>query len=650
MKLFKKRQQPAAQLVKLSFLGHDPQEYQTVTALPALVVEEMPSKTKKVFATWGKKMSKKMEQLRRADGKSRKQNPEETTSMNHTKKSEDTISLDSVCGRVIPETWRSSTIYRSVSASRLCAPPTDNSPKSPPTSTAEKLSEPCADADADPTASSTHPMKTMSCDNLDALGKIPANRKNAFPYAYLRCRLGTVPEEYLGGAGGAGTPVITKGDKRLERLSSVNLSSRAVSEESLTTVNDQVVPESEGNYVKLRNLGANRCRSHSLSLVLPVKDIGEEDGDVYACVTGVRSDESGYESDGTRTVSESPLDTPKKNHECAEVCSSASIKRRSSYDSATIPTSGAPTHWFSPCPDRVSLLQQEEGNYGSLPREPRRHLRQHQRTLSCSNLLGNSKTLGHTRIVVVQLVKDGSGELGIYITSHVDTSIGLRGYVVAHIEKGGLADRDGRLQVEDELVEVNGRKLRGVTLEEARNALRNTSRDVTLLVARKNTQVTEDELVENSQPKDLRTSSAFDFSTISGGGSQICNSGLCTLPRRRKSSVFQINTIVFEKGCGKKSLGFSVVGGRDSPKGHMGIYVKSIFPNGQAAETNLLKEGDEIFTVNGQTLEGLSHAEAISLFKRIKQGDVVLHIGRKVSNPRSPSISQSCCQLEILNT
>lgn len=43
--------------------------------------------------------------------------------------------------------------------------------------------------------------------------------------------------------------------------------------------------------------------------------------------------------------------------------------------------------------------------------------------------------------------------------------------------------------------------------------------------------------------------------------------------------------------------------------------------------------GDEIIAVNGAVLQGLTHAEAISVFKDIKSGPVMLHVGRRDSLP-----------------
>lgn len=133
------------------------------------------------------------------------------------------------------------------------------------------------------------------------------------------------------------------------------------------------------------------------------------------------------------------------------------------------------------------------------------------------------------------------------------------------------------------------------------------------------------------------------FTSNRGGGTQtsskavsaarpkILNAGpgnYCTMPRRPKSGLCSFHTVVYEKGPGKKKLGFTVVGGTDT--GAIGIFIKSILPTGQAAEDGRLKAGDEILAVNGQVCHDLSHEEAVKLFKSVKCGEIALHVCRRM--------------------
>lgn len=338
-----------------------------------------------------------------------------------------------------------------------------------------------------------------------------------------------------------------------------------------------------------------------------------------------------------------------------------------------------------------------------------------------------------TETMVVKLPKETSDQcLGIFIAK---TSESSPGYLVAHVVPNGLADKEGTLRIGDEILIVNGKRLRGLSMAEARKILGNGSGpgDVDIVISRysdvdqlakklKESSVDYENvsmedghgvIVESSpsshfrkhqtrchrdrKDESNRSISSDKFATNIDNTFAQNISKFCTLPRRPRSTVSTFLTVLFEKGAGKKSLGFTIVGGRDSPKGSIGIYflnflnincflifacniinnililshmprciyfvlfiskfiskkhlyifpcdlypsicagifIKSVLPGGQAAEDGRLRAGDEILAVNGQVCHDLTHREAVQLFRNIKSGPVALHLCRRVKNRES---------------
>lgn len=546
-----------------------------------------------------------------------------------------------------------------------------------------------------------------------ATGRPNNQRKTNFPYAFLRSRLGPVPEEEH------------VREKHTSKTSEKSVLLRVVSQDQIDAFSEN---GSHNVWSPLPPSTIKNSQRHARSASFSNGQLLQDDDvvDNYIYMNCIRSDESGYESDGTRTGTDSPHDTPRKERLKSGDSSSRNIFNYEVFDPNETNfndvsyvkfeepdyneySSSSPSHlnlgivnnyesWTLDRKFRKDKAKQREARVTSMyhsnqlqsptdevfldsnhaiqwsydDRVEHPHYLNRQ-TFSCWDIpvvaaQQPSDTLvsiddTNRSFVLIRLEKDCSGELGIFITSQTDDNTGTRGYVIAHIEKGGLAEKNGRLREGDELVNVNGKRLRGLTLEEARNTLKSTPKDVALVILRKlsqevpsnnSGQQVEKELM-NSRRGGVRTNRLMSVQSFevdnpsSYSHEKVSENGLCTLPRRPKSSQLTIHTVVFEKGAGKKSLGFSIVGGRDSPKGQMGIYVKTVFPSGQAAIDGSLQEGDEIFTVNGMVMQGLSHSEAIAVFKTIKQGQIVLHVGRR-SAPvkKTTALSKSCNDLENL--
>ncbi|CAH8593596.1 unnamed protein product [Schistosoma margrebowiei] len=177
------------------------------------------------------------------------------------------------------------------------------------------------------------------------------------------------------------------------------------------------------------------------------------------------------------------------------------------------------------------------------------------------------------------------GGLGFSIVGGSDTV--LSNILVHEVHSGGAAARDGRLQVGDRLLAVNGIDLREATQKDATKIIRTADDCIQLVVYR------------DPEP-------------------QYINQG-----------VFECHNVHLKRDMPGQSFGLSLIG---RPHYSTGTAIGGIIENSPAARSNLLEVGDIILEINGWDMRLAKSDEVVNLLKNA-HSDVKLLIGRYKTGP-----------------
>ncbi len=57
--------------------------------------------------------------------------------------------------------------------------------------------------------------------------------------------------------------------------------------------------------------------------------------------------------------------------------------------------------------------------------------------------------------------------------------------------------------------------------------------------------------------------------------------------------------------------------------------------------------GDEVYSINGTSVSALTHQETIAIFKEVKQGEIVMTIGRRGSGKINSTPSNKTVKIDL---
>ncbi|XP_037789017.1 partitioning defective 3 homolog isoform X18 [Penaeus monodon] len=225
---------------------------------------------------------------------------------------------------------------------------------------------------------------------------------------------------------------------------------------------------------------------------------------------------------------------------------------------------------------------------------------------------------------ILVVLSNDRGPLGIHVIPSTDVTGHDQGLLVEGVEPGGRIARDGRIEVHDRIIEINGKPLNNITFQKAQEIFKDAMLTPELRLR-----------VVKGQRQEWYAGQAAEL--VEGeeklvGGAKVASVMStrkvppASLSSRTQTVILQSNTRKIGRRLnvhltkGQHGLGFSITT-RDNPAGgEAPIYIKNILPKGAAIEDGNLRIGDRLLEVNGVEVTGRSQSEVAALLREIPIG------------------------------
>ncbi|KAL1514024.1 hypothetical protein ABEB36_003351 [Hypothenemus hampei] len=281
--------------------------------------------------------------------------------------------------------------------------------------------------------------------------------------------------------------------------------------------------------------------------------------------------------------------------------------------------------------------------------------------LKWEGLLGNK-----ANIVVANLTKLKG--LGISLEGTVDVEDGVElrpRHFIRSILPEGPVGQNGKLSPGDEILEVNGQKLQGISHVEVVRILKDLPNTVRLVCCRKEI---ENRVINTSQDRE-----AFEQRNILGGSlknlllqpeqrlikslsdtsihtsSTTVTDEAVSLKKEKSRSLEMTNVAMWSEEVeyvelmkADRGLGFSILDYQDPVDSQSTIIViRSLVPNGQAETNGKITPGDRLISVNGIVIKNFTLDQAVQILKGTLPGIVKLGISKPLPCSRPVEVSSN---------